>query len=65
MPAQTSAFEKRVRACGHPRVHVLSAFDPDQTRCGLRMVPPVFFEKTDDAANCPFCTRPPQTRKTA
>lgn len=60
-----SAFEQSVRVGDADRVHVRSAFKTNETRCGLQMVPPLYFTNTDEVPTCPFCQRPPAARKSA
>lgn len=58
-----SAFEQAVRAGDHPRVHIRSAFRLTETRCGLQETAPfTVFTKTEEAATCPYCTRPEAKR---
>lgn len=58
-------FEQAVRVGDSDRIHIRSTYRKTETRCGLQMVPPLYFTNTEEKPTCPFCSRAPAVRKTA
>lgn len=53
-----SRFEQAVRVGASRFVHVVSAFNAQYTRCGLRQDAGTLFQKTTEEVTCRFCQTP-------
>jgi hypothetical protein len=53
-----SRFEQAVQVGASKYVHVVSAFNDQFTRCGLRQDAGTLFQKTTEEVTCKFCQRP-------
>lgn len=60
-----SRFEQAVRVGASKYVHVVSAFNDQKTRCGIRQDAGTLFQKTTEEVTCTFCQSPAAMKRPA